>query len=54
MTNSPCNNTCAVDNESGFCVGCRRTQDEITNWFHYTEKQKKKVIFDIKERNKKY
>jgi predicted Fe-S protein YdhL (DUF1289 family) len=36
------------------CVGCGRTQNEIANWFFYTEKQTKQVIFDIKGRNKNY
>ena len=42
MTNSSCNNTCAVDNESGLC-GCGRAQNEIANWFFYTEKKKEKL-----------
>jgi len=54
MIDSPCNDICTVDNQSGLCVGCGRTQNEIANWLFYTEKQKKKVIFDIKERNKNY
>lgn len=29
---SPCINVCAVDGETGFCLGCGRTLPEIGNW----------------------
>ena len=29
---SPCINICTVDTDSGYCMGCSRTQDEIEKW----------------------
>ena len=52
MIDSPCGDICTIDSQSGLCIGCSRTQAEIANWFNYSEKQKQKVIIDIKKRNK--
>ena len=51
MIESPCNDVCTTDPESGLCIGCGRTVDEISNWLYYSDKQKKKVIKDLKNRN---
>lgn len=32
MTPSPCTNLCRIDAESGLCLGCFRTLDEIARW----------------------
>ena len=29
---SPCRGICAVDTDTGWCIGCGRTQHERTNW----------------------
>ncbi|ALK32099.1 DUF1289 domain-containing protein [Burkholderia plantarii] len=29
---SPCTNVCKMDREAGWCIGCRRTRDEIASW----------------------
>jgi len=29
---SPCVGLCAIQRESGFCIGCHRTGDEISHW----------------------
>ncbi|ACR30324.1 DUF1289 domain-containing protein [Burkholderia glumae] len=29
---SPCTNVCKMDREAGWCIGCRRTRDEIAAW----------------------
>ena len=42
MIESPCNDVCTTDPESGLCIGCGRTVDEISNWLYYSDKQKKK------------
>ena len=33
MIDSPCNDVCTTDSESGLCVGCGRTTNEIAKWF---------------------
>ena len=42
MIESPCNDICTTDQESGSCIGCGRTQEEIANWLFYTNEQKKR------------
>ena len=32
MIPSPCVNICTVDPDSGYCLGCSRTEDEIFKW----------------------
>ena len=51
MVDSPCNDVCTTDPESGLCVGCGRTPYEIENWFSYSDNQKKKLLKDLKTRN---
>jgi predicted Fe-S protein YdhL (DUF1289 family) len=29
---SPCQNICVMDDESGYCLGCLRSLEEITAW----------------------
>jgi|MDSY01.2.fsa_nt_gb predicted Fe-S protein YdhL (DUF1289 family) len=41
MIKSPCVNVCKIDYESGYCIGCNRTTEEITNWSSFNDSQKK-------------
>jgi predicted Fe-S protein YdhL (DUF1289 family) len=50
MINSPCNDICTIDSESGLCVGCVRTPNEIKNWIHYSNNQKKIILNALKKR----
>jgi len=50
MIDSPCNDICTTDPESGLCVGCGRTAQEISNWIEYSDKEKKNVLLLIKNR----
>ena len=51
MIDSPCNDVCTTDPESGLCVGCGRTLEEITNWTIYSIEEKQKILIDLKSRN---
>jgi len=51
MIDSPCNDICTTDPESGLCVGCGRSNEEIANWLNYSDKQKKRVLKELKSRN---
>lgn len=51
MTDSPCVDICQMDSESGFCVGCGRTIEEIANWSSYTNEKKKNILKQLKSRN---
>ena len=41
MIKSPCVNVCKIDYERGYCIGCNRTIEEITNWSSFNDSQKK-------------
>jgi hypothetical protein len=51
MLDSPCNEICTTDSESGLCIGCGRTQNEIANWLNYSNKQRKIILKELKDRN---
>ncbi|MFA8450540.1 MAG: DUF1289 domain-containing protein [Bacteroidales bacterium] len=46
---SPCQLVCTY-NESGICVGCYRSADEVLNWEKMTEEEKKDVIKKTQKR----
>ena len=50
MADSPCIDICTTDPQSGLCVGCSRTQEEISNWITYSELQKRQVLINIEKR----
>ena len=50
MIDSPCNDICTIDSESGLCIGCGRTPSEITNWIYYSDNQKKIILNSLKKR----
>ena len=47
---SPCNELCLIDEDTGLCLGCLRTSDEIASWSTYTNEQKENVLSEIKNR----
>ena len=51
MLDSPCIDICQMDPESGLCVGCGRTIEEIANWSSYTNEKKKDILKQLKSRN---
>ena len=51
MTDSPCIDICQMDSESGLCVGCGRTIEEIANWSSFTNEKKKNILKELKSRN---
>ena len=51
MVDSPWNDICTTDPESGLCVGCGRTQNEIANWLIYSDREKAIVLKALKVRN---
>lgn len=46
---SPCTQVCQFADDE-FCVGCRRTQDEIREWIIMTREEKLAVLEKIKTR----
>ena len=51
MVKSPCIDVCKIDYESGYCIGCNRTIEEITNWSILNDQQKKKILTKVKSKN---
>ena len=48
--NSPCINVCVIDTETGFCQGCYRTREEISDWLQFSHDEKVQVISDLSDR----
>jgi len=44
MVPSPCTKICALDEATGWCRGCGRTAQEIGDWFHASDAEKRAVI----------
>ncbi|MDF3818486.1 DUF1289 domain-containing protein [Leptospira sp. 96542] len=40
---SPCTKVCTMDPETGLCMGCLRTLEEIGTWSRMTEAEKQNV-----------
>ena len=49
MIKSPCNNICKMDLKKNFCIGCGRSIDQITNWSFYSQKERNKIMENIKK-----
>lgn len=47
---SPCINICVVDPETGFCVGCGRTRDEIASWLAISPQARRQIMSGLPER----
>ena len=45
MIKSPCKNICSIDKETGLCLSCYRTINEIALWIKLDDIKKKKIIF---------
>ncbi|MCB1528890.1 MAG: DUF1289 domain-containing protein [Hyphomicrobiaceae bacterium] len=48
--NSPCVNICTVDPQSGLCVGCGRTLEEIANWSSLTQSEQERIMLALAQR----
>jgi len=47
---TPCVKICVVDPETGFCIGCGRTRDEIAGWLGFEPAQRHAIIGRLDER----
>ncbi len=45
MIKSPCKNICSIDKETGLCLGCYRTINEIALWIKLDDIKKKRLFF---------
>lgn len=47
---SPCVKICVVDPETGWCIGCGRTRDEIARWLSMTPEARRSLIIELPDR----
>ncbi|MGI9464556.1 MAG: DUF1289 domain-containing protein [Aestuariivirgaceae bacterium] len=47
---SPCVKICVVDPQSGYCIGCGRTREEIAGWLAMSPPQRSDVIEALPDR----
>jgi uncharacterized protein len=47
---SPCIGVCSMDESTGFCLGCYRSADEISDWLDLDHAQKKAIITATQQR----
>lgn len=48
---SPCIQICTIHPETGLCLGCHRTRDEIAAWSRLTPEARRKVMAELPARN---
>ena len=44
---SPCTKVCVMDAENRYCLGCRRTLDEIARWGEMTDREREQVLAQL-------
>lgn len=47
---SPCILVCSIDMKTGYCFGCGRTRDEISDWIGMTSEQRRAVMAELPAR----
>lgn len=47
---SPCTKVCAVDGQTGYCLGCGRTLTEIGQWTGLTDEGRDAIIARLPDR----
>ncbi|RIJ23302.1 DUF1289 domain-containing protein [Henriciella barbarensis] len=47
---SPCKKVCAVDGQTGLCLGCGRTLREIGSWSSLPTEQRDEIMQELDER----
>jgi predicted Fe-S protein YdhL (DUF1289 family) len=41
---SPCISVCQIDPQTGWCIGCQRTIDEIRDWIISTPEERQRIL----------
>lgn len=49
---SPCQQVCQMHPQTGYCIGCLRTINEIADWLEMSNEEKRAVLQRIEERRK--
>lgn len=48
---TPCTGICKIDSETGLCIGCRRSIEEIGQWLHLPEEERRAIMAELPERS---
>jgi len=51
--NSPCTDVCSIDDDTGWCIGCGRTMNEIATWATMGDPSRTKVLGELDQRKLK-
>lgn len=44
---TPCIKVCIVDPQSGRCIGCARTLDEIAGWTSFSDSERSRIMAEL-------
>lgn len=47
---TPCIQVCAIDGESGLCLGCFRSLPEVAGWAKLTEDARERILAELPSR----
>ncbi|MGH6802626.1 MAG: DUF1289 domain-containing protein [Methyloceanibacter sp.] len=47
---TPCINVCLLDGETGFCLGCGRTIEEIARWAAMSCSERRAIMRELQAR----
>jgi predicted Fe-S protein YdhL (DUF1289 family) len=47
---TPCIQVCVVDGESGLCLGCHRTLNEVATWSKLTDADRTRIMAELPAR----
>lgn len=47
---TPCRMICVLDGESGYCMGCKRTLDEIAGWGRLDDAARQRIMDELDDR----
>lgn len=50
---SPCIDICKIDGNTGLCIGCLRTRDEIRGWKNLPDELRLQMIDELSRRKSK-
>jgi len=50
---SPCISVCKMNPDTGYCLGCWRTRDEISGWSESSSEARWEIIRNMHKRRKK-
>ena len=50
---TPCVQVCAIDGESGLCLGCYRTLAEIAGWTRLNDAEREALLSELPSRRRR-